>query len=432
MYLLSLWEKGFATAAEPDENDAREAEGLRYELQQQEYADGTRLGPRASQHARSPQLTHPFRSSSRNRYALSQGSQQHLTYFNQQRGRLRALELRAYAQIDARYNGLLRRLSGCGTVLGACSDALKAMLPPSYRWSRAVNHLLLGHCWVKWRLLPADWAMGTPRHAQHIGWSRSGRGRARPRQLLSAELFDIEGLSHKAQAQICKQAREQGPAYLARLDLDAGETSVGAGAGDAWRTGGVAEEGGHVFHVVEDCLRRVDGAAAKIEELLDDEDGVPPPREPPPLASFLVHVLTAKGEKETGGGVEFLLRYIDPDTGMEMETAPQALGVGNVVQTVAADGNAARNRKKKSERAYGKEGRDEPQPLFQTDQLDVFRVQFAHEVGELVTAELKCAEWIQNDREWYVEKPTRSHHVPSQISRPASPISPRATGTSRS
>ena len=57
MYLLSLWEKGFATAAEPDENDAREAEGLRYELQQQEYA-------------------------------LSQGSQQHLTYFNQQRGRL--------------------------------------------------------------------------------------------------------------------------------------------------------------------------------------------------------------------------------------------------------------------------------------------------------------------------------------------------------
>ena len=56
---------------------------------------------------------------------------------------------------------------------------LKAMLPPSYRWSRAVNHLLLGHCWVKWRLLPADWAMGTPRHAQHIGWSRSGRGRAR-------------------------------------------------------------------------------------------------------------------------------------------------------------------------------------------------------------------------------------------------------------
>ena len=95
VYLLSLWEKGFATAAEPDENDAREAEGLRYELQQQEYA-------------------------------LSQGSQQHLTYFNQQRGRLRALELRAYAQIDARYNGLLRRLSGCGTVLGACSDALKA------------------------------------------------------------------------------------------------------------------------------------------------------------------------------------------------------------------------------------------------------------------------------------------------------------------
>ena len=54
-------------------------------------------------------------------YALSQGSQQHLTYFNQQRGRLRALELRAYAQIDARYNGLLRRLSGCGTVLGACA-----------------------------------------------------------------------------------------------------------------------------------------------------------------------------------------------------------------------------------------------------------------------------------------------------------------------
>ena len=186
-----------------------------------------------------------------------------------------------------------------------------------------------------------------------------------------------------------------------------------------------------MFHA-EDCLRRVDGAAAKIEELLDDEDGVPPPREPPPLASFLVHVLTAKGEKETGGGVEFLLRYIDPDTGMEMETAPQALGVGNVVQTVAADGNAARNRKKKSERAYGKEGRDEPQPLFQTDQLDVFRVQFAHEVGELVTAELKCAEWIQNDREWYVEKPTRSHHVTSQISRPASPTSPRATGaTSR-
>ena len=27
VYLLSLWEKGFATAAEPDENDAREAEG---------------------------------------------------------------------------------------------------------------------------------------------------------------------------------------------------------------------------------------------------------------------------------------------------------------------------------------------------------------------------------------------------------------------
>ena len=62
VYLLSLWEKGFATAAEPDENDAREAEGLRYELQQQEYADETRLGPRASQHARSPAaLTLPAR-----------------------------------------------------------------------------------------------------------------------------------------------------------------------------------------------------------------------------------------------------------------------------------------------------------------------------------------------------------------------------------
>ena len=60
VYLLSLWEKGFATAAEPDENDAREAEGLRYELQQQEYADGTRLGPRASQHARSPAALSPF------------------------------------------------------------------------------------------------------------------------------------------------------------------------------------------------------------------------------------------------------------------------------------------------------------------------------------------------------------------------------------
>ena len=175
--------EGLATAAEPDENDAREAEGLRYELQQQEYA-------------------------------LSQGSQQHLTYFNQQRGRLRALELRAYAQIDARYNGLLRRLSGCGTVLGACSDALKAMLPPSYRWSRAVNHLLLGHCWVKWRLLPADWAMGTPRHAQHIGWSRSGRGRARPASCYRPS-SSRSRLSHKAQAQICKQAREQGLAYCA-------------------------------------------------------------------------------------------------------------------------------------------------------------------------------------------------------------------------
>ena len=34
-------------------------------------------------------------------------------------------------------------------VLLCVKDALRATLPAKYRWSRAVNHLLLGKCWIR-------------------------------------------------------------------------------------------------------------------------------------------------------------------------------------------------------------------------------------------------------------------------------------------
>ena len=51
--------------------------------------------------------------------------------------------------VATRYNGLLRRLWGASEVLLGVRDALRATLPAKYRWSRAVNHLLLGNCWIR-------------------------------------------------------------------------------------------------------------------------------------------------------------------------------------------------------------------------------------------------------------------------------------------
>ena len=52
----------------------------------------------------------------------------------------------------------------------------------------------------RWRLLPEDWREGG---RQQIRWRGGRRGRA---ALLEAEIFDLDGLSHKAQAQIVRNS----------------------------------------------------------------------------------------------------------------------------------------------------------------------------------------------------------------------------------
>ena len=114
--------------------------------------------------------------------------------------------------VATQYNGLLRRLWGASEVLLCVKNALRATLPARYRWSRAVNHLLLGSCWIRWRLLPDDWRDGG---RQQLRWRGGKHGRA---ALLEAERFDLDGLSHKAQAQIVRNAQAAGSARLAILE----------------------------------------------------------------------------------------------------------------------------------------------------------------------------------------------------------------------
>ena len=114
-------------------------------------------------------------------------------------------ELDSHGRMCAQHHGLLRRLSSSAEVLLSVRDALKATLPSHYRWARAATHLLLGHCWIKWRLLPADWAesLNGGRSRQALRWqgraTGGGQGGGGRGALLEAEIFELDGLSHKAQ-----------------------------------------------------------------------------------------------------------------------------------------------------------------------------------------------------------------------------------------
>eukprot|EP00966_Prymnesium_polylepis_P049266 1140220-Prymnesium_polylepis.1 len=81
------------------------------------------------------------------------------------------------------------------------------MLPDEYRISRAVNHLLIGHCWLKWLMLPPDWHKGG--RLLHLKYG--GRG-GKPRVTMQAEIFDFADLPVKSQAKIMRSAQAQGAA----------------------------------------------------------------------------------------------------------------------------------------------------------------------------------------------------------------------------
>ena len=166
--------------------------------------------------------------------------------------------------VQTQYNGLLRRLWGTSEVLLCVKDALKATLPAKYRWSRAVNHLLLGKCWIRWRLLPEDWRDGG---RQQIRWRGGKHGRA---ALLEAEIFELDGLSHKAQAQIVRNAQAAGSARLAILERAHLEPQLAPQepVRSGWFGMGGEPAPRLSFREVEMCLERVEAARGQITEML--------------------------------------------------------------------------------------------------------------------------------------------------------------------
>ena len=102
------------------------------------------------------------------------------------------------------YNGMLRRYAGVSAVVPALRSALKSILPVEYRWSRAVNKLLIAGWFQKWRLLPADWANGGISSTQIVLPAFLG---GKTRRVLKAELFDTSGISVTALAHITREAQ---------------------------------------------------------------------------------------------------------------------------------------------------------------------------------------------------------------------------------
>ena len=166
--------------------------------------------------------------------------------------------------VATQYNGLLRRLWGASEVLLCVKNALRATLPARYRWSRAVNHLLLGSCWIRWRLLPDDWRDGG---RQQLRWRGGKHGRA---ALLEAERFDLDGLSHKAQAQIVRNAQAAGSARLAILEQAHLEPQLAPQepVRSGWFGMGSEPAPRLSFRQVELCLERVELARGQIAEML--------------------------------------------------------------------------------------------------------------------------------------------------------------------
>ena len=117
----------------------------------------------------------------------------------------------ACAAVEVLYNGMLRRYAGVRAIVPSLRAALKAILPVEYRWSRAVNKLLIAEWFERWRVLPSDW---------HTGGASTQLMRpkflgGKTRRVLRAELFDTGGMSLKAMSHITREAQNQGPAWLA-------------------------------------------------------------------------------------------------------------------------------------------------------------------------------------------------------------------------
>ena len=59
----------------------------------------------------------------------TQGGEQHFNYYRQQHRKMLELETSAHSRMSIQYNGLLRRLNDCSSVLVTFKDALNSMLP---------------------------------------------------------------------------------------------------------------------------------------------------------------------------------------------------------------------------------------------------------------------------------------------------------------
>jgi len=346
---------------------------------------------------------------------------------------LAALDRSSYARCLVAYYAHLRRLCSAISVLSRARQALVRMLPPDYRWARAVGHLTVGYFLAKWRLCPINWADRGGGQSDMLTWSRRLRG-GRRMPALQAELLEMDGIPPKARAQILREARALGVARPARLgpppsrDPWLGGPSAGVDPGETPNEFYRVSDTG--YRRVETCLAEVDEAAAVAREGIEMEEGPPPPPEPALTYTYLVRVVTSNKSTYNlstvvgaGAFLVFCVRGSCGPTGEMSEqwnieaSQPLPLDLSTLVATYPShsEGSWATSGLRfalwpSGRRLGGETRREEATELFRAGQTDVFALQLGERLGDLVGAQIRLEDdWARtgvgtSTGAWIVDK----------------------------
>ena len=405
--------------ASPSPEDLAATDQLEQLLEWQEYMvalwdDGFKTALEAGDLSTNPDYAHLRDELDRIQPSLGQGTRAHWDYYRSGRWRMRDMELSAYREMERLYNAMLRRYASVLAVVPAFDAALTAMLPLEYRMSRAVNKVRIGFWFRSWRLVPPDWQHGGGKYLLLPAGGPGGKARLTMR----AEPLVLSGLSARKIAEFTRQAALKGPATLAAGHALADDRNAQG------RQLIFADQSSGGCREIEKCLHRLSELRAKIQRALDAEEGLPPPIEPVSIIVYhiQVHSKTSAPQGVSQAGIVARLRFRSPEARSAMADrfgAPVAhdsgrpgysqelpLGSRNHVQSLTADelagdAHGAKSHKKKvrSKAKSKNEG-----GLFREACVDIFRVEFDRDLGEIFGVELRTAGPANDRNKWYVDK----------------------------